>query len=122
MKRLAIFLLAMLPVVALADDLPFGKNDRPAWNPPARFDRPYDGKLFEFRLPQQAVARYCVKLSKHYYGVDKPQNPHQRGCAVPMDGWCIIAYIDRPYGLSTPDAVRRHEIGHCNGWHGSHPK
>jgi hypothetical protein len=120
MKKLALVLLALLAFPAHAQEAM--KNDRPSWNPPARYDRPYDGRLIEYPLPQQAVRRYCVKLGAEY-GRDLGGGMHQRGCAVRLDGGktCIIAYINKRYGLATPEAVRRHEIGHCNGWPANHP-
>lgn len=96
-------------------------NDRPTWNPPARFDKPYEGQLIEHRLPQQAVRRYCAQLFAHY-GMNIVSTMHQRGCAIRQPGYCVIAYIDRMHGLATPESVRRHEIGHCNGWPANHPE
>lgn len=97
--------------------------NKPAWNPPARYVGPYDGKLIEWRLPREQVARECARLARVYRNVEKAQNPQQRGCAFVWKEQkvCHIIYIDKPFGLSTPEAVRQHEIGHCNGWPADHP-
>lgn len=95
------------------------------WNPPARYAGAYDGKLIEWRLPRDQVARECARLAKVYFNVEKAQSPQSRGCAFRWNRngqkTCHIIYIDKPFGLSTPQAVRQHEIGHCNGWPSNHP-
>lgn len=93
------------------------------WNPPARYAGPYDGKLIEWRLPREQVARECARLKTFYRGAEHAQNPQQRGCAFVWKEQkvCHIVYIDKPFGLSMPEAVRAHEIGHCRGWPADHP-
>lgn len=120
MERLIRFAAAFLLLTATAAAERLGPNDRPSWNPPARYDIPYEGKLIEHQLPQQAVRRYCDRLASHY-GRNWKATEHQRGCSILEPGFCVVVYIDRPYGLATPAAVKRHELGHCNGWPADHP-
>lgn len=44
----------------------------------------------------------------------------RRGCSKILSPTkCLIITVDRPYRKATPEAVFRHEQGHCNGW--KHP-
>ena len=47
----------------------------------------------------------------------------QLGCSEfhPFENRCIIVMIDKPSLGVSPEAVLRHEIGHCNGWPSNHP-
>lgn len=97
-----------------------GKNDA-EWNPPARFDHAYPGKLTVIRLPQKQVVAACAKLFAQYK-VAATSSLVQRGCsAVTSATSCTVVLIDKPFALATPKAVLRHELGHCNGWPASHP-
>lgn len=112
-----IMFLTCIALLALASYVQAGPND-PTWNPPARFDHPYHGKLTVYRLPQPEVARRCKML-----GVPGAYS-NQRGCSfyfgTPGTA-CTIIVIKEPYQEQTPLAVIRHEIGHCNGWPADHP-
>lgn len=119
-RRLALLLVSAIALSpAWAQEAPI-PNDRPSWDPPARFDHPYKGQLVERRLPQKQVVASCRALVRDY-GRKYVIGNAQRGCSVVEGSRCIVVYIDRPYGLAAPEAVRRHEIGHCNGWPSSHP-
>lgn len=115
MKRLltaAVALLIASPAVA-------GKNDA-EWNPPARFDHAYAGKLTVRYLPQKQVVTACEKLFSAYKVAAK-SSFNQRGCsAITSKTSCIVIVVDKTYALATPNAVLRHEIGHCNGWSANH--
>jgi hypothetical protein len=113
MKTLITAALMLLSATAFA-----GPNDT-TWNPPARFDHPYHGKLTIYSLPQAEVARRCKML----VGIDAAAY-QLRGCSLYLGTpgtLCVIVMIDEPYGNQTPTAVLRHEIGHCNGWPADHP-
>lgn len=116
MLRFAFLALSLaLAFPAYAQD----SRDRAEWNPPHRYDFPYKGKLLELRLPRDQVLAACGQL----FDQMKVDSEVTRGCAVrPVDGTCLIVMIDEPYKSTTPEAVRRHEIGHCNGWPGDHPQ
>lgn len=112
------FLLVVLflsPSLAMA-----GKNDA-EWNPPARFDHAYTGKLTIRYLPQKQVVTACEKLFAKYKIAAK-SSLAQRGCAaITSKTSCTVIVIEKIYALATPKAVLRHEIGHCNGWSANHP-
>lgn len=109
-----LMVLSLSPSLALA-----GKNDS-EWNPPARFDHAYPGKLTVRYLPQKQVVTACAKLFAEYKVAAK-SSFNQRGCSAITGTSCTVILIDRTYALATPKAVLRHEIGHCNGWSASHP-
>jgi hypothetical protein len=105
--------IALLPVNTFA-----GMNDA-EWNPPARFDHAYSGKLTVKRLQPSAVEGACSQLMGEKYTPGRKR----RGCAR---WWtnpdrCTVILIDRPAYGTTPKAVFRHEIGHCNRWPQDHP-
>ncbi len=94
-------------------------GERTEWNPPARYDRPFDGKLTIARLPQWRVPGACRALFAGA-GLNITVTPTQKGCAVAMGRRCSVIIIARAYRGVTPEAVLRHEIGHCNGWSNNH--
>lgn len=92
------------------------------WNPPTRFDKPYEGVLIEHALPKGQVESYCQKLFSWSSGRKVARDNKLLGCAVNRPGFCVIVYIDKPHGFYMPEVIRRHEIGHCNGWSGDHER
>src|SRR5262249_49689383 len=90
--------------------------------PPAYYDHPFDGVVIENAItdmadmarvcapnPLAAVAMACASRYTHPSG--------ERRCYIyiaPDD------YLNR-YRV-TIDAVRRHEVAHCNGWPQAHPR
>lgn len=114
MLRLALAaLLVSTPAMA-------GKNDA-EWNPPARYDHAYQGELTIRRLPQKQVVKACEKLFTQYK-VKAKASMTQRGCAaITAKGSCTVIVVDKTYKSATPQAVIRHEAGHCNGWAEVHP-
>ncbi|MER9776800.1 hypothetical protein [Mesorhizobium sp. M0220] len=114
-RFLLLVVLSLSPSLALA-----GKNDS-EWNPPARFDHVYVGKLTVHYLPQNQVVMACAKLFAEYKVAAKSSFT-QRGCAaITSKTSCTVIVVDKIYALATPKAVLRHEIAHCNGWAASHP-
>lgn len=84
------------------------------WNPPARFDHVYSGKLITVYLPQKQVVTVCVKVTGQF-------SYNQHGCSTGnVNGQCTIYVANRTFMKATPQAIRRHEIGHCNGWNKDH--
>jgi hypothetical protein len=98
----------------------FTGNKGAEWNPPTKYDHPYKGLLREYPLPQKQVVAACGKALAQY---NIKATMRQRGCAVYNSdrSECTIIYIDKPFMGTTPEAVRRHEMGHCNGWAENHP-
>jgi hypothetical protein len=92
---------------------------RAEWNPPARYDHPFNGRTEVRYMAPRDVPAACRKMLK---GHNIAVTQQQRGCAIRYGKVCKIIAIDRPYYGTTPAAVVRHERGHCNGWHHSHPE
>lgn len=119
MVRIALVFLLLCCSQALA-----GKNDA-TWNPPPEFDHPYKGKLETRYLPQPEVFKECSRMMLENNGSTKGAYPEMRGCSTQFKNYtsCIIILIEKPVAVAnkpgvtiTPEAVLRHEIGHCNGW------
>lgn len=118
MRRL-LLAAAILPILGQAGVA--APNDRAEWNPPARYDHPYSGDLTVIKRPQKEVIVLCRELFKKY-DIPAKSNFRQRGCsAITSPTSCTVIMIDRPFRSTKPDAVRRHEVGHCNKWPSSHP-
>lgn len=95
-----------------------GDHERREWNPPARFDHPFPGTLVEEPLPRDQVLKLCPKLLSQF----KIPGEVTRGCSILLKpDLCLIVYIDKPYHGTEPAAVKRHEVGHCDGWPADHP-
>lgn len=118
--RGGVLLLFSVFCLASANVAVAGKNDA-EWNPPARFDHPYKGEILVRQLPQDKVFEACRVLF-NIYGIEAAAYAEQRGCAILTSSHsCLIVTIDKPYMGTTPEAVLRHENGHCTGWPASHP-
>ena len=100
----------------LAAIIAAGSPDRAEWNPPAKFDRPFNGQIMIKSVRPSLVAAHCNDLARRA-GFTWKSSAKMRGCA-----WrsaprvCEVITIDRPTYGTTPAAVLRHERGHCNGW------
>lgn len=85
--------------------------------PPVEFDKPYTGPLVELRVDSAEDLK--IKCNNPF---SPPAIP--LACAFPMTQSCVIILVSddaiRAAGYE-PDHVRRHEIGHCNGWSKTHP-
>jgi hypothetical protein len=87
--------------------------------PPPEFDVPYKGELTITVLPtQEEVGRRCNT---------NPPQARRLGCAA-SSAWrdkCeILIVADKVFkGLDyTKAEIMRHELAHCNGWPGDHPR
>lgn len=103
----------------LASGAAAGQRDT-EWNPPAPYDHPYSGRLIERSLPQPLIQKACDRLFARY-GVTSKTSFNQHGCSAFRGKVCEVIVPNRTFMGATPEAVRRHEIGHCNGWPASHP-
>lgn len=99
-----------------------GKDDA-EWNPPARFSGPYKGELTLRYLPPEQVFPVCAKMLAEANGTDKGTYPGMRGCSVRSEKGtkCNVVVVDRVWKKATPEAILRHELGHCKGWPFEHP-
>ena len=90
--------------------------------PPVEYDKPFAGTLIENTArTMQDMADWCalhppreVLGCAFRFQNSKDEEPRCRIFIAPASEL-------KQRGL-TVDAVRRHEIGHCNGWPGSHPR
>ena len=85
--------------------------------PPAVYDHGYRGALIARRGTPAQVEYFCHTLQ----GVVSPYRA--LGCAKVTADRCVIM-ITRVGGHITAHVhaqLRRHELGHCNGWPANHP-
>lgn len=82
--------------------------------PPVQFDHPYNGMVIEMTMTAEQVAMVC-------------KNPLAEACTIigpnfPGDKCFIVIPKVGPGGVSqrTQTLLRRHEVGHCNGWGSNH--
>ena len=85
--------------------------------PPAEYDKPFSGILIEKRArDMNEMGDLCAPNLKANKLL---------GCSSLIDPFCIIRIAPddylKLYAVSV-EAVRRHEIAHCHGWPGSHPR
>ena len=98
-------------------------NTSASYFPPPQYDRPYTGTLTIERVADPAaVLVQCPEL----------KNP--AGCAkVAKDlSWCKVYIVSDEYIKRIPrkeetigysyENFLRHELAHCNGWPGDHPR
>jgi hypothetical protein len=87
--------------------------------PPVEYDKPFGGKLEEVVVK----SREEMDASCKHIGLLLPNVPLGCGKLLAADH-CVIYLardeVNRSVGLTT-DLVRRHEVGHCNGWPKEHP-
>ena len=99
------------------------KNNDHLHLPPIEYDKPFVGTVIENAAKDMDdMANLC--------GVDPEAGGKLLGCARKFthptgERRCYIYIMPDSYLKQfavTYDAVRRHEIAHCNGWPGSHPR
>lgn len=113
----ALLILAALLVASPA----FAGRNVAEWNPPARYDHAFTGKLTVHYLSQKQVVKACSRLFAKYNVAERAALTAKGCAATTSKGACTVILIDRPYKGVTPKAVLRHELGHCNGWQAHHP-
>lgn len=100
------FLLAMAMLVAVAiKDGAIAFTGAPL--PPAQYDRPYRGTLTVITVPLREMSMRCGAMRAW-------------ACAIPEGNRCTIYLPSEAKGAAL-ERIRRHEIGHCNGWPAHHP-
>src|SRR5262245_2668562 len=99
-----------------------GENDKKIL-PPKEYDHPFQGTVVEIiatEIEQMAIACAPNPLAAKAMGcaakVDRPEYAYPRCYVFIAPDW----YLKK--NRVTLDAVRRHEIAHCNGWPQSHPQ
>lgn len=74
--------------------------------PPAQYDHPYRGPVMEQRLSRWDIAKLCHGPTP--------------ACAWVKDGVCHVVLPSDETDARLLTLMRRHEIGHCNGWPSDH--
>jgi hypothetical protein len=78
--------------------------------PPKRYDYPYRGQLSLYHVSPNIIGKYC----------DGDYNVW--ACArVDSPTKCTV-YISTSVKGKFYKQIYRHELAHCNGWPGNHPK
>jgi hypothetical protein len=80
----------------------------PLWLPPPEYDYPFPGKVTEIRGDASFIHRACGNSS---IGCARLSLAQQGECTIYLANDDVITRLG-----FTLDVVRRHEIGHCNGW------
>ncbi len=82
--------------------------------PPAEYDHPFDGKIFEQALPQDQLQELCFKMSggQLHQAVLACSNVGQGS----EDGlfYCFVVLPEDP---AYQEKLRRIVVAGCNGWH-----
>jgi len=93
------------------------KQNSPGWAvlPPPEYDKPFPGKLQEIRVPPETMRAICPKTALPLTLACTYPTHDQRECLIIM----VSDEIIRAAGWS-PEIVRRHEVGHCNGFPSDH--
>lgn len=120
MKNLVVLFVLFLGACQSVE-MPTADADRIEWNPPNRYDFEYAETLIEISVSQSEVVNLCTDLFKEHNANIEVTN-RQRGCAWVENESCTIIYLNEIFEGVTPTAVRRHEIGHCNGWSNEHDR
>lgn len=100
--------------------LPAGASTPPAWNPPARFDHAFDGKIYARYVNGWQMFALC-HMAWACTPVGGDQGTRRGTCTMilPKEGARILGRkVDRAGLLG----LVRHERGHCNGWPANHPR
>lgn len=86
------------------------------FNPPPRFDHAYHGRLTVEEVKPADVPARCAALLASIGIRERPDH----GCAVWHGRSCHIVIPTSSVQGASPAAIKRHEIGHCNGWNATH--
>lgn len=94
------------------------KRQRSQLVPPPQYDRPFRGKLIEIPVHPKRVSKECSMRMRDKRLANIFRRGGFSGCAIlSEDGrTCTIVIPNQHTFRYSPQAVRRHEIGHCNGW------
>lgn len=82
--------------------------------PPERYDFPYKGELTIVRVHRLEANRLCDSQRTTVFG-------NVGACAIlhSASRCTIIINVD---SVMTETSLLRHEVAHCNGWPGHHPR
>ncbi|WP_156958634.1 hypothetical protein [Labrenzia sp. DG1229] len=94
------------------------KRQRSQLIPPPQYDRPFRGKVIEVPVHPRQVPNECARRIPDRRQANMFRRGGYSGCFVlSEDGrTCTIVIPNQHTFRYSPQMVRRHEIGHCNGW------
>lgn len=86
--------------------------------PPPQYDHPFRGKVIEIAVHPRQVPNECARRIPDRRQANMFRRGGYSGCFVlSEDGHtCTIVIPNQHTFRYSPQMVRRHEIGHCNGW------
>jgi hypothetical protein len=84
--------------------------------PPLEYDHPYGCALMITRGDKEVMTKECPKTPFRITLGCSHEYPSTNFCHVFIASDEILKAVGWTY-----EAVRRHEIGHCNGWPADHP-
>jgi hypothetical protein len=115
MRLLALLASALIITIAHAADFTPFEQTKLTIFPPPEYDHPYKGKLDVHYVDAEEIKKHCPANS---YG-------QRLGCTVIGTPTYCLVYIGPQDELEaigySIETIRRHEIGHCNGWPAHHP-
>src|SRR5215470_6323000 len=79
--------------------------------PPSQYDHQPQIPVIEKVVPWNELQQLCRARERPIYN---GTGYGVWGCAIVKGGKCYVARLDVP-------GVKRHELGHCNGWPKDHP-
>jgi hypothetical protein len=94
------------------------------WLPPAQFDHKPRIKVIERQADYWSVDQVCRSHMGARFAQAGRSNGRFEACAIQAKQSCtiVIPKIDgQNIDTETQSRLRRHEIGHCNGWPNDHP-
>src|SRR5262245_10238776 len=110
----AIIITALAIVICLAQSAQAWSTEYDYVLPPIEYDHPYSGQVYYQRAENPADIREKCRIPP-----SSDLKPY--ACAFREAGWCVIWLLpDEQLAIAAwpKDVILRHEIGHCNGWHG----
>jgi hypothetical protein len=116
---LTVLLLALLTTAARAE-MTWEAVNRAFENsrilPPPEYDYPFRGQLIAVRKPAELMKEICPRTILPTTLACAVRFNEGKACVVIIGDDALIEKGPWPY-----DIILRHEVGHCNGWAGSHP-
>jgi hypothetical protein len=115
--------LPALPVLLLLTTSALAQNNGGGL-PPARYDRPYQGKLtVDIYTDPFKLARECYDGAQSTPEFACAFRYKDNSCRIIMLTPALLEKYGKMYGYNLDlDLVWRHEVAHCNGWPADHPQ
>jgi hypothetical protein len=88
--------------------------------PPAKYVRPYTGKLILHNTDERTLSAWSVCTPFAYACAFMDELPEK--CTVWMPAIGTVLSTGEVVTVAAYKRLLRHELAHCNGWPPSHPK